>query len=148
MRRPEAGSDAGRMRDFEGFSVAELAYLRTQRLGRMATVDPTGQPQANPVGFFPQEDGTVLIGGLAMGRSKKWRNLRANPKVALVVDDLASVRPWRVRGVEIRGVAELRVGPHELGPHFSEEVIRIHPRRIHSWGLPEVTDPSEDRSGT
>ncbi|MEU6950853.1 MULTISPECIES: PPOX class F420-dependent oxidoreductase [unclassified Streptomyces] len=137
------------MRDFEGFSVAELAYLRTQRLGRMATVDPSGQPQANPVGFFPQEDGTVLVGGLAMGRSKKWRNLRANPKVALVVDDLASVRPWRVRGVEIRGEAELRVGPHELGPHFSAEVIRIHPRRIHSWGLPEsVTDPSEDRSGT
>ncbi|MFF9811809.1 PPOX class F420-dependent oxidoreductase, partial [Streptomyces coeruleorubidus] len=26
---------------------------------------------------------------------------------------------------------------HELGPHFSEELIRIHPRRIHSWGLEE-----------
>ncbi|MDT9690223.1 PPOX class F420-dependent oxidoreductase [Streptomyces sp. P9(2023)] len=137
------------MRDFEGFTDAELGYLRTQRLARMATVDPTGQPQANPVGFFPQDDGTVLVGGLAMGRSKKWRNLRANPKVALVVDDLASVRPWRVRGVEIRGVAELLVGPHELGPHFSEEVIRIHPRRIHSWGLAEASAAtSEDRSGT
>ncbi|MFD9033961.1 PPOX class F420-dependent oxidoreductase [Streptomyces sp. NPDC059567] len=133
------------MRDFEGFSEDERAYLRTQRLARMATVDPDGQPQANPVGFFPQEDGTVLVGGLAMGRSKKWRNLQTNPKVALVVDDLASVRPWRVRGVEIRGVAELLVGPHELGPHFSEQVIRIHPRRIHSWGL--ATTP-EDRSGT
>ncbi|MFE5482478.1 PPOX class F420-dependent oxidoreductase [Streptomyces sp. NPDC056527] len=133
------------MRDFEGFSEDERAYLRTQRLARMATVDPDGQPQANPVGFFPQEDGTVLVGGLAMGRSKKWRNLQANPKVALVVDDLASVRPWRVRGVEIRGVAELLVGPHELGPHFSEQVIRIHPRRIHSWGLGST---SEDRSGT
>ncbi|MFJ3586876.1 PPOX class F420-dependent oxidoreductase [Streptomyces sp. NPDC090127] len=137
------------MRDFEGFSEAELAYLRTQRLARMATVDPTGQPQANPVGFFPQPDGTVLVGGLAMGRSKKWRNLGANPKVALVVDDLASVRPWRVRGVEIRGVAELLVGPHELGPHFSEEVIRIHPRRVHSWGLAETAAATaEDRSGT
>ncbi|MEV5974662.1 PPOX class F420-dependent oxidoreductase [Streptomyces sp. NPDC051921] len=123
------------MRDFDGFSEAERAYLRTQRLGRMATVDPAGQPQANPVGFFPQEDGTVLVGGGAMGRTKKWRNLHANPKVALVVDDLASVRPWRVRGVEIRGEAELLVGPHRLGPYFSEEVIRIHPRRIHSWGL-------------
>ncbi|MFD3942551.1 PPOX class F420-dependent oxidoreductase [Streptomyces sp. NPDC058579] len=136
------------MRDFEGFGEAELAYLRTQRLARMATVDPTGQPQANPVGFFPQPDGTVLVGGLAMGRTKKWRNLVANPKVALVVDDLASVRPWRVRGVEIRGVAELLVGPHELGPHFSEEVIRIHPRRIHSWGLATEGATSEDRSGT
>ncbi|MEU4273074.1 PPOX class F420-dependent oxidoreductase [Streptomyces sp. NPDC026092] len=136
------------MRDFEGFDAAELAYLRTQRLARMATVDPAGQPQVNPVGFFPQPDGTVLVGGLAMGRTKKWRNLVAHPKVALVVDDLASVRPWRVRGVEIRGVAELLVGPHELGPHFSEEVIRIHARRIHSWGLPPEGATSEDRSGT
>ncbi|WP_370416893.1 PPOX class F420-dependent oxidoreductase [Streptomyces fradiae] len=118
------------MRDFDGFTEAERAYLRTQRLGRLATVDPSGQPQANPVGFFPQEDGTVLIGGAAMSRTKKWRNLRTNPRLALVVDDLATVRPWRVRGVEIRGEAELLVGPY-----FSEEVIRIHPRRIHSWGL-------------
>lgn len=128
--------DPGLMRDFEGFSEAERTYLTEgRRLGRMATVDPSGQPQANPVGFFPQEDGTVLVGGLAMGRTKKWRNLRQNPKVALVVDDLASVHPWRVRGVEIRGEAELLVGPHTLGPHFSEEVIRIHPHKIHSWGL-------------
>ncbi|MFH9727266.1 PPOX class F420-dependent oxidoreductase [Streptomyces sp. NPDC017254] len=127
------------MREFEGFSEAERAYLTDgPRLGRMATVDPSGQPQANPVGFFPQEDGTVLVGGLAMGRTKKWRNLRENPKVALVVDDLASVRPWRVRGVEIRGEAELLVGPHDLGAHFSEEVIRIRPRRIHSWGLEDA----------
>jgi pyridoxamine 5'-phosphate oxidase family protein len=49
------------------FSEAERAYLRSQRLGRLATVDPLGQPQANPVGFFPQEDGTILIGGYAMG---------------------------------------------------------------------------------
>ncbi|MER5733074.1 pyridoxamine 5'-phosphate oxidase family protein [Streptomyces sp. NPDC002138] len=32
-------------------------------MGRLATVDAAGQPQANPVGFFPQEDGTVLVGG-------------------------------------------------------------------------------------
>ncbi|MFD7441290.1 PPOX class F420-dependent oxidoreductase [Streptomyces sp. NPDC059909] len=119
------------------FSEAERAYLRTQQLGRMATVDPQGRPQANPVGFFPQDDGTILIGGLAMGKTKKWRNLQTNHKVALVVDDIVSTRPWRVRGVEIRGEAELLTGPHELGPHFSEEVIRIHPEKIHSWGLEE-----------
>ncbi|MGW7526752.1 PPOX class F420-dependent oxidoreductase [Streptomyces sp. NPDC054783] len=119
------------------FSEAERAYLASQRLGRMATVDPHGQPQANPVGFVVRDDGTILIGGYAMGTTKKWRNLRQNPKVALVVDDIASLRPWRVRGVDIRGEAELLVGPHDLGPHFSEEVIRIHPRRVHSWGLEE-----------
>jgi pyridoxamine 5'-phosphate oxidase family protein len=117
------------------FSDAERAYLRSQRLGRLATVDPHGQPQANPVGFFLQEDGTILIGGHAMGATKKWRNLEKNSKVALVVDDIVSTRPWRVRGVDVRGEAELLTGPHDLGPHFSDEVIRIRPRRIHSWGL-------------
>ncbi|MFE3325345.1 PPOX class F420-dependent oxidoreductase [Streptomyces sp. NPDC059176] len=121
------------------FSEAERAYLGTQRLGRLATVDPGGQPQANPVGFFPQDDGTILIGGLAMGATKKWRNLQANPKVALVVDDVVSVRPWRVRGVDVRGEAELLTGPHGLGPQFSDEVIRIHPKKIISWGLEQVS---------
>ncbi|MER5882927.1 PPOX class F420-dependent oxidoreductase [Streptomyces sp. NPDC001941] len=119
------------------FSDAERAYLASQRLGRLATVDPKGQPQANPVGFFPQEDGTILVGGYDLGNTKKWRNLRANPKVALVVDDIVSLTPWRVRGIDIRGEAELLTGPHELGAHFSEELIRIHPRKIMSWGLEE-----------
>ncbi|MFF8957571.1 PPOX class F420-dependent oxidoreductase [Streptomyces sp. NPDC014894] len=119
------------------FTEAERAYLATQRLGRLATVDPKGQPQANPVGFFPQDDGTILIGGHALATTKKWRNLRTNPKVALVVDDLVSVRPWRVRGVDVRGEAELLTGPHELGSFLSEELIRIHPKKIHSWGLEE-----------
>ncbi|MEV6956325.1 PPOX class F420-dependent oxidoreductase [Streptomyces sp. NPDC051183] len=123
------------MTDFKGFSETELAYLRSQHLGRLATVDAAGQPQANPVGFFPQDDGTVLVGGMAMGTTKKWRNLAANPRLSLVVDDLVSTRPWRVRGIEIRGHATLEVGPHALGPHFSPEVIRIHPDRVLSWGL-------------
>ncbi|MCX4680449.1 PPOX class F420-dependent oxidoreductase [Streptomyces sp. NBC_01433] len=119
------------------FSDAERAYLSSQRLGRMATVDPAGQPQANPVGIYPQPDGTILIGGLALATTKKWRNLQSNPKVALVVDDIVSLDPWTVRGVDIRGEAELLVGPHDLGPQFSEELIRVHPRKVISWGLDE-----------
>ncbi|MBB1254091.1 PPOX class F420-dependent oxidoreductase [Streptomyces alkaliterrae] len=119
----------------KSFSPAEINYLRGQRLGRLATVDPDGQPQANPVGFFPQSDGTIWVGGQALSRTKKWRNLRSNPKVALVVDDLVSVSPWHVRGVEVRGEAQLLTGRDDLGSHFSNEIIRIHPRWIHSWGL-------------
>jgi pyridoxamine 5'-phosphate oxidase family protein len=132
MRGGGQARDAGPMGEF---SDAERTYLKSQRLGRLATVDPRGQPQANPVGFFPQDDGTILIGGYALGTTKKWRNLLANPKTSLVVDDVVSLKPWTVRGVEIRGEAELLTGPHELGPHFSEELIRIHPVKIHSWGL-------------
>ncbi|MGP3976312.1 PPOX class F420-dependent oxidoreductase [Streptomyces sp. 8N114] len=133
---PASGTSPADPRDKE-FTAAERDYLASQRLGRLATVDPKGQPQNNPVGFFPQDDGTVLVGGFALGTTKKWRNLHTQPQLALVVDDIVSHKPWRVRGVEIRGVAELLEGPHGLGPHFSEELIVIHPRRVHSWGLEE-----------
>lgn len=114
---------------------AELAYLRGQRLGRLATVDAKGRPQANPVGFFLRPDSTVDIGGYAMGTTKKWRNIAANRHVSLVVDDIASLQPWKVRGVEIRGTAEQVVGPHDHGEYMSPELIRITPYAIHSWGL-------------
>ena len=88
-------------------SAAERDYLVGQRLGRLASIDAHGQPQNNPVGFFLNDElGVIDIGGRAMGQTKKFRNARSNPLVSLVVDDLASVRPWHVRGVEIRGHAE------------------------------------------
>lgn len=115
---------------------AELAYLRAQFLGRLATVDAKGRPQANPVGYFLREDGAVDIGGFAMGTSKKWRNVAANPNVSLVVDDMSRPGdPRTARGVEIRGTAEQVEGPHEYGEHLSPELIRIHPYKIISWGV-------------
>lgn len=116
----------------------ELAYLRRRRpgrLARLATVDAEGRPQNNPVGYFVRDNGTLDIAGLAMGTTRKWRNIAGNPHVSLVVDDVASTDPWRVRGVEIRGTAEQVVGPHEYGERLSEELIRIRPYRIVSWGL-------------
>lgn len=63
---------------------------------------------------------------------------RTHPTVALVVDRLVSKRPWMVCGVEIRGEAERRIGPYDLGARLSDEVIRIHPRWVYSWGLEDV----------
>lgn len=119
-------------------SAAERDYLTSQRLGRLATVDARGQPQNNPVGFFLNDElGVIDIGGRAMGQTKKFRNVRSNPLVSLVVDDLASVRPWHVRGVEIRGHAEALTDWQPPFPYYSREAIRIHPARIISWGLGE-----------
>jgi pyridoxamine 5'-phosphate oxidase family protein len=118
-----------------GLDEAERAYLASQRLCRMATVDPSGQPQVNPVGYFLQDDGTLLSGGFDLAGTKRWRNLHANPRLALVVDDIVSTDPWTVRGVEIRGEAELLTGPHDLAPGMSDELIRVHPHWVHSWGL-------------
>jgi pyridoxamine 5'-phosphate oxidase family protein len=119
-------------------SPAERDYLTSQRLGRLATVDAGGQPQNNPVGFFLNDDlGVIDVGGQAMGTTKKFRNVQTNPLVSLVVDDLASVQPWRVRGVELRGRAEAITDWRPPNPHYSREAIRIHPTRVISWGLGE-----------
>ena len=117
-------------------STAERDYLVGQRIGRLASIDAHGQPQNNPVGFFLNDElGVIDIGGRAMGQSKKFRNVRANPLVSLVVDDLASVRPWHVRGVEIRGHAEAISDWQPPYPYYSREAIRIQPTKIISWGL-------------
>jgi hypothetical protein len=71
-------------------------------------------------------------------KRKKYRDVLRNPKVAFVIDDIASVSPWRVRGIEIRGEAEvLDTGGTEIGQGFDPEMFRIKPKRIVSWGLSE-----------
>jgi pyridoxamine 5'-phosphate oxidase family protein len=115
---------------------AEIAYLESQPLGRIATVAPDGTPQVKPVGFrFDRELGVFDIGGHAMAASTKFRNVAAGSRAALVVDDLVSRQPWVVRGMEIRGDAEALSGQDPQLPGFSGEVIRIHPRRVVSWGI-------------
>jgi len=118
------------------FTDSELAYLGSQRLGRLATVSPSGAPQNNPVGFTVNAQlGTIDIFGFNLAKSKKYRNVKANPNVAFVVDDLASTNPWVVRGVEIRGVAEVLGGVAAPMAQMGDDVIRVHPRRIISWGV-------------
>jgi pyridoxamine 5'-phosphate oxidase family protein len=123
------------------FTPAEIAYLQSQPLGRLATVGPDGQPHVVPIGFRynPDED-AIDSGGLDIAATKKYRDILANRRVAFVVDDLASVDPWRVRGVEVRGEAEiLMAGGAEfgaaLGANFAEDMFRIRPRRIIGWGI-------------
>lgn len=118
------------------FTTAELGYLTAQPLGRLATAGPGGMLQNNPVGFrVDAEAGTIEIGGWNMGASQKFRNVRANGQVAFVVDDLVSVQPWTVRGLEIRGRAEALTDAEPPQQFMSGEIIRIHPERIFSWGI-------------
>src|SRR5512135_320836 len=113
------------------FTPAEIAYMQTQRLGRLATVGPDGQPHVVPVAFrYNATLGTIDIGGHDFGKRKKFRDVQRNPRVAFVVDDLASVNPWRARGIEIRGHAQvLETGGKEIVPNFDHEMFRIKPRR-------------------
>ena len=118
------------------FTADEIAYLSSQRLGRLATA-ADGQPHVVPVGFrYNPELDTIDIGGHGFAQSKKFRDVQKNPRVAFVVDDLASIDPWRPRGIEIRGVAEIvREGGKGVMPFFDDELFRVKPGRIFSWGL-------------
>ena len=118
----------------------EIAYLAAQQLGRLATVQPNGTLQNSPVGFsYNAELETIDIGGRSMDASQKFRNVRENGRIAFVVDDIASVQPWRVRCLEIRGHAEALTAPADSATGSGGAIIRIHPRRIISWGI----DPDE-----
>ncbi len=117
------------------FSDSELDYLvGERRLARVATVGEDGTPHAVPVGFsYNAQHDTIDIGGRSMERTKKFRDVQRSGRAAVVIDDLASTDPWRPRGVEVRGRAEALDGP---------AVIRIHPDRVRSWGLPAEAKPS------
>jgi pyridoxamine 5'-phosphate oxidase family protein len=110
----------------------EVAYLQSQRLARIATVAPDGQPDVVPVGF--EFDGTFLyVGGMDPARTRKFLNVQAgNPKVALVVDDLVSTQPWTPRYLRIYGTAELLERQGQFG---SAPYVRITPTISWSWNL-------------
>ncbi len=120
---------------FTGFTVAERAYLAGQRLGRLATVSPTGVVGNAPVTFFVHSDDTLDIGGQRMGTTKKFRNVAAGSRVAFVVDDLRPGPGWNPRYLEVRGTAEALSDVEPPAPGFSREVIKIHPDWVRSFGL-------------
>lgn len=111
------------------FSEVELSYLLGERrLARLATVGADGTPHIAPVGWtYNSQHEAIDIGGHDLQRSKKYRDVAKTGRAAVVIDDIASVDPWHVRGVEVRGRAEAIREPRPL--------VRIHPERVISWGL-------------
>jgi pyridoxamine 5'-phosphate oxidase family protein len=120
------------------FTEKEMAFLRSQPLGRLATVAPDGQPDNAAVGFRLDDDGTIVVSGMDIAGSRKGRNVATgNRKVALIVDDLESVDPWRPRGVRIYGEAELL---RDGGRSFLKSVP------VMSWSW-DVEEPSMTAQG-
>lgn len=116
------------------FSEAERTYLAQRRLGRLATIDENGMPHVVPLGWhYNEELGTIDIGGHDLARSRKFRNARRNPNVALVVDDV--LPPWRPRAVLIRGKAETVTGGTDGSGQPAGPIIRLHPTEVLSWGM-------------
>jgi pyridoxamine 5'-phosphate oxidase family protein len=123
------------------FTDAQIAYLRSQKLGRLATIGPDGAPQVRPVGFAVDAGtGTVDIIGRDNPGTQKWRNVARDGRVAFVVDDVAPGGGWHPRAVEVRGRAEIL--PDSTSPAFPGSrpgVIRIHPERVLAFGIEDGT---------
>ncbi|HEV1991771.1 MAG TPA: pyridoxamine 5'-phosphate oxidase family protein [Candidatus Dormibacteraeota bacterium] len=97
-------------------SPAELEFLRSQRIGRFATVGPSGWPHVAPVMYAVDDEGALEfdVDGV------KLRNLTAEPRAAMVVDAMGPKR-----GIALQGHARL----------IAPERARLEPVRKFSWGL-------------
>ena len=138
----------------------ETDFIRRQRVARLATVDPSGNPHVIPICYafdgervytpIDEKAKRVTDSGL-----RRVRNIAAHPCVALVVDQYAD--DWSHIGyVLIRGDAALLEpgeAPHAHAVELLREryqqyhsmrlekhpVIAVLPRHVTSWG-PAIDD--------
>lgn len=137
------------------FDARERAYLEAARVGRLATADADGRPHVVPVCFAFAGDHLVTPidekpKSVSPGELRRIRDVRENPRVALVVDHY--LEDWSKLGwVQVRGtathlgpdepshsgaVAALREKYDQYADHALEErpVVRIAPGSVRSWG--------------
>lgn len=114
------------------FTEKEVAYLKSQRLARIATVSPDAQPDVAPVGFELDGD-SFYIGGMNLPATHKYKNIDSgNAKVAIVVDDLESIDPWNPRGIRVYGSGEIVEREGQFGPGI---YMRVTPAVSWSWNI-------------
>jgi coenzyme F420-0:L-glutamate ligase/coenzyme F420-1:gamma-L-glutamate ligase len=130
------------------------SFIEAHRVARLATADASGEPHAVPVCYA--YDGSSIYSALdlkpkrvAGRRLKRVRNILANPRVALVIDDYSE--DWSALAyVLVQGRAELVEDEDEQHraesllrekyPQYQEmleegaTIIRIMPERVIGWG--------------
>ena len=113
------------------FTKDEIAYLKSQSLGRIGTASKDGRPDVAAVSF--DTDGEyIYVSGRDLPNTLKYKNVLENPRASFVVDDLKTMKPWAPRQVKIQGKAEIVKHTGYMGPGT---YIRIKPVLKRSWGL-------------
>ena len=127
------------------FTSKELDYLAEQRLGRIATVGPDGQPHVVPTSFrYNAEHDAIDVGGMRMSQTKKLRDVQRTGRASIVIDDV--LPPWQPRMIEVRGTAAVvPSGGKALGERFEDTIVRIQPTRIIAFGI-DSADAAKARS--
>ena len=113
------------------FTPAEVQYLKSQPLMRFASASLNGRPDVAPVVFEIDGD-DILTAGFDVTHTVRYRNIQSNPRVSVVVDDLASLEPWSPRGIKVIGNAVIE--EVNGAPRF-----RITPTVIISWAINDTT---------
>jgi pyridoxamine 5'-phosphate oxidase family protein len=128
------------------FTDKELDYLAGQRLGRIATVGPDGQPHVVPTSFrYSPEHDAIEVGGLRLSQTKKARDVQRTGRASIVIDDV--LPPWQPRMIEVRGTAAvIPSGGKAFGPQFEDTIVRIQPARIVSIGIESAEMTTNARS--
>src|SRR5687767_6752552 len=98
-----------------------VSFLRRYKLAAEATIAPGGAPQAAIVGFSVSDDLEIVFD--TTSETRKYRNLRADPRIALVIgwDDAITA--------QIEGVADFPEG---------DELERI--RQVYFVAYPDGRD--------
>jgi pyridoxamine 5'-phosphate oxidase family protein len=121
------------------FTEKESSYINSQPLARLATISKELQPDASPVGFeFDGKD--FYITGRNLAATRKYKNVEDGyQKVALIIDDLESIEPWKPRGIRIFGTAEIIERSGKLG---SRNYLHIVSKVSWSWNIegPAIID--------
>jgi pyridoxamine 5'-phosphate oxidase family protein len=107
------------------FTDKELEYLAGQRLGRIATVGPDGQPHVVPTTFrYNAGHDAIDVGGMRMSQTKKLRDVQRTGRASIVVDDV--LPPWQPRMIEVRGTAAvIPSGGKAFGERFEDTIQAV-----------------------
>ncbi len=97
-----------------------LAYMRSQQLGVLGTLAPSGEPQAALVGYAVTPDLELLFDTLRTTR--KYRNMKADPRVSFTIGNTAGSGDERTAQYE--GIAEELVG---------DSLVRLQPVYFSIW---------------
>ncbi|GAC1333146.1 MAG: pyridoxamine 5'-phosphate oxidase family protein [Candidatus Dormibacteria bacterium] len=145
------------------------AFLATEVVARIATVQADGAPHVTPIWFA--WDGAAMW-FYSIIKSQRWTNLLRDPRVSVVVD-AGGAEYFQLRGVEILGgvepvgeqprvgtpdpalqvperlFAERYLGASEMHSHDGRHAwLRLTPKKIVSWdfrklsGTETITNPA------
>lgn len=99
----------------------------------LSTIGPDGFPHTVPLGYFRLGD-EILMGVRA--RTRKLSNIRANPKVSLLLESGKSRKD--IKGLMIQGMATVHTDPKET-LHYSREAAKL--RGVSDAELPTAARP-------